>query len=58
MKKLIFFIFLTSCSVQKTNLNSSNYNFDFKNETSFTEFKNKLKIYSKNSSYPDIDSNL
>ena len=56
MKKLILFIFLTTCSVPQSNVNSNNYDFDFKNENSFVNFKNKLIEYSKNTAFPRIDS--
>jgi len=55
MKKLLFFIFLTTCSSPQSSINLKNNNFDFKKSTSFIDFKNKLKIYSINTPYPDID---
>ena len=52
MKKFIFlfFYFLFACS--KPNLES---NFKVEKDMSFNEFKLKLKEYTLNKSYPDID---
>ena len=52
MNKLFIIItfFLTSCS-----LNSSRNYFDFSNQMSFDEFKNKLEEYAINNPYPNID---
>ena len=57
MKKILILyilLFLTSgCVVndQKISLNDIN----FSNDLNFEEFKNNLEIYSKNSSYPDLN---
>ncbi len=55
MNKFIFIIFLLfiSCSPNK---NGYNGKISFNNEMSFNEFKSKLKDYSKNKSYPNIDN--
>ena len=47
---LLIFLFLTSCtsSTVRNDLN-------FSDKMSFSEFKIKLKEYSKNNPYPDID---
>ena len=58
MKKLVLFIFLTTCTNSQLNNNSKNVIIDFKKSTTFEDFKKKLEIYSINSPYPDIDKNL
>ena len=58
MKQLLLFIFLTTCTTSESSNNLKNNNFDFKKSTSFIDFKNKLKNYSINAPYPDIDKNL
>ena len=55
MKKLIFFLFLTSCVAQNANYNKNNVTINFNEHLSFEEFKNLLEKYSKISSYPNID---
>jgi hypothetical protein len=55
MKQLLLFILLTTCTTSQSSNNLKNNNFDFKKNTSFIDFKNKLKNYSINTPYPDID---
>ena len=53
MKKfLIFFLFLTSCSV---NLKQSNQKILFDDRMTIDEFRLKLDEYVKNSKFPNID---
>tara|TARA_B110001450_G_C17608347_1_gene476135 strand:- start:225 stop:392 length:168 start_codon:yes stop_codon:yes gene_type:complete len=54
MKKLIFLIFLVSCSpnLKSTDVNKS---FKFNDDLSFDEFNNLLIIYAEKSPYPNID---
>ena len=57
MKKIIFlsFIILSCCTTNiKNEKNNDIYNFS--ENMSFDEFKIKLKVYSDNSPYPDIDN--
>jgi len=58
VKKLLLFIFLTTCTTPQSSNNLKNNNFDFKKSTSFIDFMNKLKNYSINTPYPNIDKNL
>jgi len=58
VKKLLLLIFLTTCTTPQSSNNLKNNNFDFKKSTSFIDFKKKLKNYSINTPYPDIDKNL
>ena len=58
MKKFLLFIFLASCAVPQSNINLNNTDFDFNKEISFKNFKEKIKIYSKNTPFPNIDSKL
>ncbi len=55
MKKIIFLIFLTSCSSEnlKENLNINDLNFD--KDLTFDEFKVLLEEYNKINGYPEID---
>ena len=55
MKKLFFFIFLTSCASSNSFMNSANTNIDFKDNLSFDEFNRLLIEYSKTTPYPDIN---
>jgi hypothetical protein len=51
---LIFFI-ITGCSYDPI-INKSNVSpIEFSDDLTFEEFKIKLKVYTENSSYPDID---
>jgi len=56
MKKIIFLIFLTSCTHfnydNSLNIKSLNFNEDL----TFNEFKNLLKMYTKNAKYPDLSN--
>ena len=51
MKKIVFFLLLSSCS--SNNLTTEIINFD--KDLSFKEFKELVIKYSKISKYPDID---
>ena len=51
MKKIIFLLFLASCT--KENLNTSYIDFD--KDFSFTEFQIFLENYNNVNDYPDID---
>jgi hypothetical protein len=57
MKKMILVIifFLSACTTDSAKNNFKN-DLNFTNDMSFDEFKAKLKIYVKNSSYPNIDN--
>ena len=55
MKKILIFIFLTSCISPNSNEGSSDIKLNFNDDLSFEEFKNLLQEYSKISSYPNID---
>ena len=57
MKKILIFIFLTSCTTSNFNTNYDKSSFDFDKDTSFNDFKKKLDIYGLKNPYPDIDSN-
>ena len=51
---LFIMIFLSSCSFlqNKDNINSSKFN--IYEDLTFDQFKEKFKIFTENSSYPDI----
>ena len=52
-KRLLIILFvLTSCSQQSSFKND----FNFDNDMSFEEFKNKLEDYANNNPYPNIDN--
>ena len=51
---LIFFI-ITGCSYDQTKNKSSISPIEFSDDLTLEEFKIKLKVYTENSSYPDID---
>ena len=53
MKKIIFLIFLTTCTTEK---NINNNILDFNMDLTFDEFKILLEEYNKKKGYPDIDS--
>ena len=52
MKKIIFLIFLASCTSNNVNNNILDFNMDL----TFDEFKILLEEYNKKKGYPDIDS--
>ena len=52
MKKIIFLIFLTSCTSENVNNNILDFNMDL----TLDEFKVLLEEYNKKKGYPDIDS--
>jgi hypothetical protein len=58
VKKLLLFIFLTTCAAPQSSNNLKNNNYNFKKTTSFTDFMNELRNYSIKTPYPDIDKNL
>ena len=51
MKKIIFLIFLTTCTSKNVNNNILDFNMDI----TFDEFKVLLEDYNKNKGYPIID---
>ena len=51
---LIFFI-ITGCSYDQIKNKSNISPIEFSDDLTFEEFKIKLKVYTENSSYPDID---
>ena len=53
MKKIIFLIFLTTCTTEK---NINNNILDFNMDLTVDEFKVLLEEYNKKKGYPDIDS--
>ena len=53
MKKIIFLIFLTSCTSNNVNNNILDFNMD--QDLTFDEFKVLLEEYNKKKGYPDID---
>ena len=57
MKKiLIFFLFLTSCVANQSEVNNNNFlDLKYNEDLSFDEFKIKLEVYAVNSPYPNID---
>ena len=55
-KYLLIFLFLISCS-SKSDVTQKNFqNFNFSNDLTFEEFKEKLDEYTKNQPYPNIDN--
>ena len=55
MKKifLLIFLFLSACAVNNNNV--MNNNIDFSKKMNFEEFGIKLKVYSDNTPYQNID---
>ena len=51
---LIFFI-ITGCSYDQIKNKSNVSPIEFSDDLTFEEFKIKRKVYTENSSYPDID---
>ena len=58
MKKIFFliFLFLSACAVNNNNV--MNNNIDFSKKMNFEEFGIKLKVYSDNTPYPNIDDQM
>ena len=55
-KYLLILLFLISCS-SNSNVTQKNFqNFDFSNDLTFEEFREKLEVYTKNQPYPNIDN--
>ena len=54
MKFLILFFFFVSCN-QLHDKDKSKYNFEFKDDLSFEEFKITLEQYANEKPYPKID---
>ena len=52
---LILLLLMNSCAIKKNKFPNEQLDFNFNNEMTFDEFKIRLKEYSKNSSYPNID---
>ena len=55
MKKLVFFLFLISCSTPNFNQDVSNQILDFDKDLTFDEFDRLLIKHDEISSYPNID---
>ena len=53
---LIIFLFLLSCSSNGDITQKNFQNFDFSDDLTFEEFKEKLEEYAKNQPYPNIDN--
>ena len=56
MKKIIFLIFLTSCTLPSQDYKDKIETLNFSDNLSFGEFSNLLDKYSEISSYPNIDN--
>ena len=52
---LILLLLLNSCVIKKNKVLNKQLNLNFNEEMTFDEFKIKLKEYSNNSPYPNID---
>ena len=52
---LILLLLMNSCAIKKNKVSNEQLDLNFNNEMTFDEFKIRLKEYSKNSSYPNID---
>jgi hypothetical protein len=55
MKKLLFFIFLTSCTSSSSTFKDNSHDFDFNKVLNFDEFTQLLIKYAKETPYPNID---
>jgi len=55
MKKLIILLFLASCVLPNSNINTNNTQLNFNDDLSFDEFSQLLIQYAKTSPYPNID---
>mgnify|MGYP001272444128 CR=1 FL=1 len=55
MKKILIFIFLTSCISPNSNDSSSDIKLNFNDDLSFEDFNEMLIEYAKISPYPNID---
>ena len=55
-KYLLIFLFLLSCSSNGDITQKNFQNFDFSDDLTFEEFKEKLEEYAKNQTYPNIDN--
>ena len=56
MKYVLIFFFLISCSSKNEIIQNNFQNLNFSNDLTFEEFKEKLEVYSKNQTYPNIDN--
>ena len=57
MKRIILiFVLLTGCTSNENIKNDNITNLNFSDNLSLEEFKIKLKVYSENNSYPNIDN--
>ena len=52
---LILLLLMNACAIKKDKVSNEQLNLDYNNEMTFDEFKIKLKEYSNNSPYPNID---
>jgi len=55
MKKILFFLFLVSCTSMNLVDRSDNEILDFYKELTFDEFKSLLEKYNRVNKYPDIN---
>ena len=53
---LLIFLFLISCSSNSDITQKNSEEFDFSNNLTFEEFKEKLEEYAENQPYPNIDN--
>ena len=57
MKRIILiYVLLTGCTSNENIKNDNITNLNFSDNLSLEEFKIKLKVYSENSTYPNIDN--
>ncbi len=56
MKKLIFLLFLATCSTKNIENKLNNEVFDFNIDLNFDEFKTLLEKYNNVKGYPDINN--
>tara|TARA_Y100000591_G_scaffold291570_1_gene278166 strand:- start:340 stop:513 length:174 start_codon:yes stop_codon:yes gene_type:complete len=56
MKKyFLIFVFMTSCTLNQNLDKNFIPDIKFSDDLTLEQFKSKLKVYSKNKSYPNID---
>jgi hypothetical protein len=55
MKKIVLFIFLSSCGIPNLNYNKNNEVLKFSNELNYDEFKSLLIKYAKINSFPSLN---
>ena len=52
---LILLLLMNTCAIKENKVSNEQLDLNFNNEMTFDEFKIKLKEYSNNSPYPNID---